>query len=103
MSIEEQICAKIKQVFQPQVLDIINESHMHSGPATDSHFKLLIVSDVFEGLRPVARHQKVYGVLADELAGEVHALALHTHSPAEWVASAVVPASPDCRGGSKAG
>ena len=102
MSMEEQIRAKIEQAFQPQVLGITNESHMHSGPASDSHFKLLIVSDVFEGLRPVARHQKVYATLAEELAGEVHALALHTHSSAEWAKNNQVPDSPNCRGGSKA-
>jgi len=101
MSMEDQIRTKIEQSLQPQVLDIINESHMHSGPGTDSHFKLVIVSEVFEGVRPVARHQKVYAALADELAGEVHALALHTHSPAEWAASGNVPASPNCRGGSR--
>lgn len=101
MSMETQIRTKIEQVLAPQHLDIINESHMHSGPALDSHFKLVIVSEVFSGLRPVARHQKVYAVLAEELAAEVHALALHTHSPEEWAASGQVPDSPNCRGGSK--
>ena len=81
-------------------LDIINESHMHSGPATDSHFKLIVVAEDFAGKRPVARHQLVYGLLADELAGPVHALALHLYTPEEWQTQQnAVPDSPKCRGG----
>lgn len=80
-------------------LVIENESHMHSGPATDSHFKLVMVSEAFEGVRPVARHQMIYKILADELAGAVHALALHLYTPTEWAAKGeVIPESPKCRG-----
>ncbi len=90
---------KLKQGLSIQHLVIENESHMHSGPATDSHFKLVVVAEDFAGKRPVARHQLVYGLLADELAGPVHALALHLFSPEEWqTKSAAVPASPNCRG-----
>jgi len=50
----------------------------------------------------VKRHQSVYALLADEMAGPVHALALHLYSPAEWVERANArPDSPDCRGGSR--
>lgn len=99
MSVEQTISTKL-QSLEPAHLDIANESHMHSGPATDSHFKLTVVSNQFDGKRPVARHQLVYGLLADELAGPVHALALHLYSIDEWQA-ADVPDSPNCRGGSK--
>ena len=85
------------QELQPVHLDIINESHMHSGPATDSHYKLTIVSDAFAELRPVARHQLIYRILANELAGAVHALALHTFAPSEWSDQSTVPASPNCQ------
>ena len=48
------------------------------------------------------RHQRVYGALADQLAGPVHALALHTFTADEWAArDGAVGASPDCRGGSR--
>lgn len=87
--------------LNPQHLVIENESHMHSGPATDSHFKVTLVSDAFTGVRTVARHQKVYGLLAEELKGPVHALALHLYSPEEWSTTTAVPDSPQCLGGSK--
>lgn len=97
---EKVIEAKVRQGLNVSHLSIENESHMHSGPATNSHFKLVVVSDSFEGKRPVARHQLVYGLLADELAGPVHALALHLYTPQEWqTQSDSVPASPNCRGG----
>ncbi|MEK9713482.1 MAG: BolA family protein [Thalassolituus sp.] len=87
--------------LNPQHLVIENESHMHSGPATDSHFKVTLVSDAFTGVRTVARHQKVYGLLAEELKGSVHALALHLYTPEEWNETKSVPDSPQCLGGSK--
>ena len=48
------------------------------------HFEALIVADVFEGLRPVARHQKVYSVLGDRMREEIHALSMKTLTPGEW-------------------
>ena len=65
--------------------------------------RVVLVSDAFSGKRPVARHQAVYAALAEELAGPVHALALHTYDPAEWrERQGESPASPACLGGSKA-
>lgn len=102
MKIQQTIENKIHAALSPSVLEIENESHRHGGPATESHFKLTVVSDQFDSLNRVQRHQRVYAVLADELQGEVHALALHLHSPQEWAEQGgKVPDSPDCRGGSK--
>lgn len=102
MSMQARIEAKVNHGIEPQYLDLVNESHMHSGPATESHFKLTAVSERFEGLSAVKRHQVLYGLLADELRDGVHALALHLYTPAEWQArQTVAPVSPDCRGGSK--
>ena len=103
MSVEAMIQEKLQAALQPTLLHIENESHRHSGPAQDSHFKLTLVSDSFGSLSRVKRHQRVYGVLKEELQGPVHALALHLYSPKEWVEQhGAVPDSPDCRGGSKA-
>ncbi len=90
--------------LSPLRLDVIDESHQHNvPPGAESHFKLVVVSDVFEGKSLVARHRMINGLLAEQLAGSVHALGLHTHTPDEWAARGEqVPASPPCRGGSKA-
>jgi BolA family transcriptional regulator, general stress-responsive regulator len=76
--------------LEPTRLDVINESELHAGhrssPGTgQSHFRLLIVSPRFAGLTRVARHRLVNGLLAAELAGGVHALALSTYAPGEAV------------------
>ncbi len=94
---------KLRGKLQPQHLTIENESHMHGGPATESHFKLTVVAAEFEGQRPVQRHRQVYALLAEEMAQGVHALALHLFSPREWeLRDGQVADSPDCRGGSAA-
>jgi stress-induced morphogen len=93
---------KVTQAFAPVHLEVINESHMHSVPTgSESHFKLVLVSASFEGKRAVQRHQAVYACLAEELQSGVHALALHTYTPAEWQVTAEAPASPQCMGGGK--
>jgi len=100
--IEARIVEKLSQSFTPTHLQVVNESHMHSVPfGSETHFKVVIAADNFVGKRQVQRHQAIYACLADELSGGVHALALHTFSPAEWLASGQVPASPNCMGGSK--
>lgn len=103
MSIQSQIESKLQQAFAPLQLEVVNESHMHSvPPGSESHFRVVLVSDRFEGQRAVARHQGIYRVLAEELAGGVHALALHTYTPDEWQQrGGDAPASPACLGGSK--
>ncbi|HQV41779.1 MAG: BolA/IbaG family iron-sulfur metabolism protein [Moraxellaceae bacterium] len=100
MSRQQRIEEALRQGFAPQHLDVLNESHNHSA-GTDTHFKLVVVSDAFAGLRSVARHQKVYALMADELAKGLHALALHLYTPDEWAATTAAPDSPACRGGSK--
>jgi BolA protein len=100
MTMDQRIRSKIEQAFTPQELILLNESHMHSGPAANSHFNVTLVSEQFEGKRPVARHQMVYKVLADELAGEVHAIAMHLFTLAEWEAAGnTSKISPNCQGG----
>lgn len=102
MSTQNTIESKLQQAFTPQFLQVDNESHQHNVPSnSETHFKVTLVSESFIDKRPVQRHQQVYGCLQAELAGCVHALALHTYAPKEWEA-ANVPESPRCLGGSKA-
>ena len=48
------------------------------------HFEAIVVSRQFEGRSMVQQHQMVYGTLGDRMGGEIHALALHTHTPEAW-------------------
>ncbi len=101
--VERAVTDKLNGHFAAQFLQVTNESYMHSVPeGSESHFKLVIVSDQFDGQRLVQRHQSIYRLLADDLAGPIHALALHTYTPSEWSEkNAQAPESPNCLGGSK--
>lgn len=102
MSIQTTIASKLEENFSPVHLQVINESHMHNvPPGSESHFKVVLASTAFDGVRQVQRHQQVYKALSEEMS-RIHALALHTYSPEEWQATGLAPASPQCLGGSKA-
>ena len=105
MTVQQDIEQRLGSDFSPAYLQVLNESHQHSVPPnSETHFKVTLVSEDFHGLRKVARHQRVYGALADLLAGPAHALALHTYTLEEWRArQESAPDSPECRGGSRAG
>lgn len=100
MNIQQRIESRLAAELQPVHLEVINESHNHNVPPnSETHFKVVAVSEQFVGKRPVQRHQLIYGLLSEELAGPVHALALHTFAPEEWQQDNAVMASPDCMGG----
>jgi BolA protein len=103
MTVQETITQKINDRLKPVYLDVRNESRMHNVPAgAESHFKVTVVSELFEGKQPLARHRLLNETLADELAGPVHALSLHTMTPGEWESKGgQVPRSPPCLGGSR--
>ena len=88
--------------FVPTTLEVINESGNHNVPrGSETHFKVIIVSESFTGKSPVARHRAVNKVLAEQLAGGVHALSIQALTPAQWhERGGQVPASPPCLGGS---
>ena len=100
MNTQETITHKLNQAFSPEHLDVINESNKHNVPeGSESHFKVMLVSDSFKGKLPVARHRMVNKILEDELSGGVHALALHTMTMEEWFEKGKAPESPPCLGG----
>jgi BolA protein len=94
---------KLREAFMPSYLLVSNESHLHrSAPGAESHLKVVLVSACFQGKRLLARHRLVNDVLSEELAGSLHALALHTYTNDEWSALAeTAPLTPNCRGGEK--
>lgn len=86
--------------LQPEFLRVENESYKHNvPPGAESHFKVTIVSEKFNAQPLLARHRLVNEILAAELAGGVHALALHTMTPQEWAAHGATADSPPCLGG----
>ncbi len=100
MTMQQMIETKITHAIAPTHLEVINESHMHNvPPGSESHFKLVIVTNTFVGLSRVRRHQQINGILADELQGSIHALSMQTLTPSEWSKSNyTIRTSPDCLG-----
>jgi len=78
---------------------------MHSvAPGSETHFKVLVVSQAFAGLNAVARHRRVNELLREEFAAGLHALSLRALTPEEWESQTDAGfRSPPCLGGSKAG
>ena len=96
MSLEQQLIERLQQL-SPSHLEVVNESSGHGGyfPGKESHFKVIVVSDIFAGLRLVQRHQKIYAVAGDLLSpGKIHALAIHAFLPEEW--QGLDTSSPNC-------
>lgn len=97
MSREQRIKAALATLLQPESLNIENESFRHQVPAgSESHFKIIAVSRIFIGLRPVARHRLVNTLLKAEFASGLHALSLHLYTPDEWLQQTGAPNSPPC-------
>lgn len=96
---QQQITALLQQVLQPEYIEVLNESHMHSsGKGANSHFKVIIVTTAFDGLRAVARHQKIYQIVNPQQ-NAIHALAIHAYTPDEWAKKQqTVISSPNCMG-----
>lgn len=103
MSRQQWLQDTLQQAFAPLHLEVLNESHNHGGPGGETHFKVVLVTSAFDGVRSVARHQRVYAAVQSEMQQGLHALALHTYTPAEWAETGSAPDSPACRGGSKHG
>ncbi|WP_394204711.1 BolA family protein [Shewanella waksmanii] len=98
MSVEQLIIEKLTAALSPTHLDVINESdNHHVPPNSETHFKVIVVSDAFDGQRLISRHRQVNGALAQEFENGLHALAMHTYTQEEWQ-QANVPDSPKCRG-----
>jgi BolA family transcriptional regulator, general stress-responsive regulator len=88
MNVAETIKTKLTAKLEPARLEIIDESHLHAGHAGareggESHFRVNIVAEIFSDLNRVARQRMIYEILAEELEGPIHALALSTKTPAE--------------------
>ncbi len=104
MKMKENITLKLMTGLKPVHLEVIDESHQHNVPkGAESHFKVIAVTEQFEDKGLLARHRAIYGLLNEEMSQKrIHALALHTFTPAEWEKEESALKSPPCLGGSKA-
>lgn len=102
MQIKDIIENKLSAALDLNHMEVLNESNNHNVPPnSETHFKVTLVSTDFEGIALVKRHQQIYALLKAELAGGVHALALHTYTQQEWLdRHGDAPMSPPCLGGS---
>lgn len=90
---------KLQTNLEPTHLDVVDFSHQHAGrDGTESHMTVTIVSSVFEGMRTVQRHRKIYQILADELSNGLHALQIHAYTSQEMEKANIAP-PPRCKGG----
>lgn len=93
---------KLKFNFNPTFLQVFNESYKHAVPKnSETHFKVVVVSDSFVGKTPVQRHRSVNSVLEEELASGVHALSIQAKTCQQWDKSQKVANTPPCLGKSK--
>lgn len=102
MTRSDRIRSALEGTFAPIFVDVINESHMHSvKPGSETHFKIVVASDAFEGKSRVDRQRAVNAALKAELSAGLHALTMSTFSAKEWAEAPEIMKSPDCLGGSK--
>ncbi len=101
MKLQQIIEQKLSQGLSPSYLEVENESHRHNVPPnSESHFRVVVVSDQFDEKRLLQRHRLVNQLLAEELANGVHALAMHTYTATEWSErKAQAPDPTQCKGG----
>ena len=93
---ELKIIRVLKDYFNPTSLQLINESHKHNVPeGSESHFKLILVTDAFKNMTLVKRHQEVYKALG-EVMNEIHALSMHLYDLNEYEKNPDIIDSPDC-------
>lgn len=98
MSIQKTMEKKLEDVFSPERLVVLNESHLHAGHhhvesghhaqfdgTGETHFRVRIVSEAFSGMSRIERHRAVNAALAEEIRGGVHALAIEPAAPGEAV------------------
>jgi BolA protein len=82
--IEEKLARELEVLH----LELVDESHLHAGHegarSGGGHFRATIVSSRFEGLSKLEAQRLVYGILSEEMAGEIHALSMTTLTPRQW-------------------
>ena len=95
-SVESQITFILNEHFNIKNLEVINESHMHNVPKnSETHFKLILVSDDLFDMSLINRHKKIYSILG-VLMKKIHALSIHAFTYDEYQKNNRSLESPNC-------
>ena len=95
-SVESQIKFILNEHFNIKNLEVINESYMHNVPNnSETHFKLILVSDDFFNMSLIHRHKKIYLIL-EHLMKKIHALSIHAFTYDEYQKNNRSLESPNC-------
>lgn len=100
---EQRLHDKLTRQLAPSYLELTNESPQHGlKPEAEKHFRVVAVSEMFEGLTRVERHRRVHDILDEDLKAQVHALSVQAFTPVEWSErQGKTFSSPQCLGGGK--
>lgn len=83
-----EIRSRLQTALSPESLQVEDEGHMHIGHegAKDGrgHFRVLVVSDRFQGKSPIQRHRLIYQAVGDLMQTDIHALAIDAYTPEEF-------------------
>ncbi len=102
MKLEKSIRSKIEKAFQPSFFELENESSKHHRPpGSETHFRLLVVADIFEGVSRVDRQRQVAALFDEERSQGLHALSQRVYTAKEWAEAQNKTdlKTPDCRDG----
>ena len=96
-SVESQIKFILNEHLNIKNLEVINESYMHNVPInSETHFKLILVSDDFFNMSLIHRHKKIYLIL-EHLMKKIHALSIHAFTYDEYQKNKRSLESPNCK------
>lgn len=83
----QKIEALLNDSFAPVQLQVKDQSHLHAGHegarSGGGHYQVTIVSQAFDGCRPLQRHQMVYAALSSMMQRDIHALRISAKTPGE--------------------
>lgn len=85
---QQLIVERLTASLEPSEIEVTDESYLHEGhPEAEKHggghFKLLIVSHMFQEKTELERHRMIYMALGDTVGQEIHALSIKALTPEE--------------------
>jgi BolA protein len=88
MGVADRIKTRLTEALQPEHMELVDESALHAGhagarPQGESHFRLLIAANSFNGRGRLERQRMVYHALGDLMATDIHALSIKALTPEE--------------------